>query len=100
MELAIEGEALSGAGTCVVNEGPGAGMSIMIDLTGTLDGGAVLGQITLALEGMPDQPEPVGLEGTVDSSAMDLSFVFEASPPDQPDQVDIMDGRILAHPVE
>jgi hypothetical protein len=36
----------------------------------------------------------------VDSSAMDLSFVFEASPPDQPDQVDIMDGRILAHPVE
>lgn len=92
LAVTLSGSAITGAGACTMQEGPGKGEDIALDVTGTVSGDAITGEITITLPGSGGGagakgggggpgPAASDLTGTVGAGAMSLAWATEVPGP-------------------
>jgi hypothetical protein len=100
VQLGLEGGSLEGVGECEVSGGPGAGSSFGLDFQGQVDGSDITGTVTPSMEGAPQDPPPVDFSGTMSATEMTLDFSLEMPSPDDPQELELMVGEVMAAPAD
>jgi len=101
LDLIVASPELTGQGTCVLIDGPGAGMEMGVELEGGEgEGGSLSAQLIMTMPDMPDESPPVSCEGTIDADSLSLSFAFEAPSPENPQEMVAIEGGIEGSPID